>query len=228
MALTVNTALLEALAPAGTPQASLDAAYTAAEGDVNAAALVLWWDHRSNIMSSPLSWSAQGDYSEDRTKNVDEVNNIVRQLEQTVGVGASAAGLSSSQPMLSSAPVRRLGREGLFVGDPYASTPATVVTDLSNDQLWIRLQAIADAVAQAELVSYQNTDVDLVADTPLVFDLTILAEPIGEVVVVQILDDLDMEVTSGIEVTVEIGQVTLESGTTVNDYTLNVLGHPPV
>lgn len=225
MALVVSTALLESLAPDGLSQVTLDAAYDAAEGDVNQAALVLWWDHRSNIMSGPLSWSAQGDYSEDRTKNVYEVNKIISGLEQTVGVGTSASGIDTSQPMLGTAPMRRLGRETLYVGDPIVSTASSTVVDVSNAALWAKLQAIADAVTQSNLVAYQDTDIDLVADTPLVVDVS---STIGEIVVVQILDDLDMEVTSGIEVTIEYGQVTLESGTNRNDYTLNVLGHPPV
>ncbi len=224
MTISVSTALLESLAPAGTSQEALDAAWVASEGDVNASALVLWWDHRSDIMSSPLKWSAQGDYQEDRTKNVDEVNKIVAGFEQTVGVGVSASGIDPTLPMLSSAPVRRLGREGLFVGDPLASTPPTTVVDLSNEQIWARLQAIADAVFQTTLFDYVDGDVDLVAATPFPIDVS---GTIGEVVTVQVLDSLAQDITSTIDITIATGLVTLESASTINDNVVTILGHAP-
>lgn len=228
MAITVTTALLESLAPAGTSEEALDAAMLAAEEDVNAAALVLWWDFRSDMVSSPLKWAAQGDYSQDMSKNVDEVNKQVAYFEQVVGVGQGASGIDPTLPTLGTAPMRRLGREGLFVGDPLVSAPPSTVVDLSNEQIWARLQAIADAVFQTTLNSYISVDVDLVADTPYPIDLTLTVPTIGEVVVVEVRDDLGMVVTSGIEVTIGPGDslVTLEAGSTLPDYQVTILGHP--
>ena len=127
--------------------------------------------------------------------------------------------------MLSSAPVRRLGREDLFEGDPLVSTAPSTVTDLSNEALWAKLQAIADAVYQTTLITFIDSDADLVADTPYPIDVSVT---IGEVVTVQILDSGAQDITSTIDITIATGLVTLESTTTISDNVVTILGHAPV
>lgn len=57
------------------------------EGTVEASALSILRTRRADLVSGAISWAVEGDYREDRAKNLEALDAQIAKLEDQLGVG---------------------------------------------------------------------------------------------------------------------------------------------
>lgn len=211
--------VLRMLAPAGTSTTTLDAASSASGGNLNLAALALWYGERSALLSSPLKWSADGDYSEDNTATAKLIQEHIDRLEEKVGL-ADPTGL----PKLQSAKLTRSGREGLFMGSDTETSTSSTSVSTETTELLEALDAIMAAAAATVPISV-NYNIDLNGTDDVITDVS---ESLSTITDVKVRDSDGIVITASVSVTSAHPNVTVGSAIAHAGVTVTVTGLPAV
>ncbi len=66
-------------------------------GTVEAAALSILRTRRADLVTGPVSWAVEGDYREDRSKNLDALDRLIARLEGEAVIVDPATAMTTSQ-----------------------------------------------------------------------------------------------------------------------------------
>lgn len=223
----MSLALLTASSPSDVSPETLDAAWASAGGNVNLAALALWLQLESRMMTEPVKWQAQNDYSQDNTANLAAVRDRVRELKALVGLSPQTTGqvdhrlgTMSVGHMVNSRRMRRGQRGRRHLTSSSLATAASSSPDLSAIQA--QLDAISSAIALTIPIRRVFTDYSIDAGVPLLIDVSSVFSTIDNIEVWQGSQQITEAVTSSHD----FPNVTISSATPLTDIDVYVTGLP--
>lgn len=220
-------ALLKAKSPTDVATETLQAAWAASSGNVDLAALALWYAKESEFITQPTVWQAQSDYSQNTIKNLEAVREKVRQLEASVGLSPTDTGkvdYRASSFSIGHMSNSRRGRRGRS-GARNRTSPAPFPT--GDDErvriLQAQLNSISAAIASTIPIVATYTQTYQVGDT--VIDV---ADTLSTIGFVEVWDRDGQQITDSVITVANFPTVTVSASITLLDATVLVSGLPAV
>lgn len=104
-------------------QAAIDAGSTETDFLVERARLYLLRQLYGQLLHDPTKWTANGDYSEDRTAQMKALKAEIGDLEAVIGEGPHANGIDPKVPTLQATSMFRPDQENTFVQETASTQP---------------------------------------------------------------------------------------------------------